>query len=192
MSYKTLFGCMAVVLMLGLASAPDAQPVNSVFGPMRPQGTGAAARPLPPRLKAFLQASYRDSQATPATEVDIISAPLHTAHGELILVYATGGYVCGTGGCNLLVLKPTATGYSLIGDVQTWAPIRLLPTSHSGRPDIAVWVQGGGVRPGYAAAMRYDGETYPRDDGVYERHRLGKVSGRILISGREKGVRLFP
>ena len=70
---------------------------------------------------------------------------------------------CGSGGCNLLILRPGAAGWEPVGNVSRVSnPVRVLTTSTNGLPDIGVTVSGGGGPPAYEAKLSFDGRAYPR------------------------------
>ncbi|MBW8735269.1 MAG: hypothetical protein JF571_13390, partial [Asticcacaulis sp.] len=119
-----------------------------------------------------------------------------------IIVYMSGGGAaefgemggwCGSAGCNVTVLIPVGRTYKLIGDFQAWAPIRRLETAHGGYPDLGVWVQGGGVFPGYEARIPFNEGQYPAQGGVASGHRVVKgTRGPIIIDARKSARPLFP
>ncbi|WP_309627610.1 hypothetical protein [Brevundimonas sp.] len=83
--------------------------------------------------------------------------------GRIALVYLVGMNWCGSGGCNLLILRPGPAGWEQVGNVSRVSnPVRLLTTSTNGLPDIGVTVSGGGGPPAYEARVSFDGTTYPR------------------------------
>jgi hypothetical protein len=100
-----------------------------------------------------------------------------------ILVYSTGPDDCGSGGCVLYVLSPTAKTYRIVmRSTVTQLPIRLLPTRSHGWRDIGVTVSGGGIRKSYTARMRFDGRSYPSNPTVPPAIPLQHPRGELLIS----------
>ncbi|WP_375290926.1 hypothetical protein [Qipengyuania sp.] len=62
-----------------------------------------------------------------------------------VLAYIAGPMRCGTGGCNLLVLKDDGTRFTKIGEVSvTQLPVGVLSTTTDGMRDLWVTVYGGG------------------------------------------------
>lgn len=114
-----------------------------------------------------------------------IDVPLRGADPKVeTLVYVSEPEICGTGGCALWVLDRTQTGYkenTYITVVQK--PVRVLTTWSHGRPDLAVWVQGGGIQPGYEAVLKFNGRAYPNNPTVG-----GAPSDNLAAGGRT----LFP
>jgi hypothetical protein len=74
----------------------------------------------------------------------------------------------------------------------TSPPIRILASKSSGWHNIGVWVQGGGVQPGYEAELRFDGKTYPRNPSVPPARRLeGNPAGEVVISSAQNARPLY-
>jgi hypothetical protein len=83
-----------------------------------------------------------------------------------IVVHVAGPMVCGTGGCDTLVLTPEGEGYRLVADVGlTRPPIRAATSRTHGWRDLVVEVAGGGG-PAGATLVRFDGSTYPDNPSV--------------------------
>jgi len=100
------------------------------------------------------------------------------------IVYITDPDWCGTGGCTALILEPENSSYRIITETTiVHLPIRVLETKSHGWRDLGVWVQGGGIQPGYEAKLSYDGKTYPSNPSVAPATQLTKnVKGRVLLS----------
>ncbi len=97
------------------------------------------------------------------------------------VVYLIGRKWCGTGGCNTLILTPEGGSWRIVSKIAiTRPPIRVLADMSNGWRNIGVWVQGGGIQPGYEAELRFDGKNYPGNPSVpparrLEQKRLGEV-----------------
>jgi len=90
------------------------------------------------------------------------SADLNGDGREETVVYVAGPSVCGTGGCDTLVLESEDNGLRLVTRISvTRPPIVAASASTNGWRDIIVHVSGGGIIPGYDARLRFDGRTYP-------------------------------
>ena len=113
-----------------------------------------------------------------------------------VVVYITGEGWCGSGGCITTVLEPKDSSYEVITKMTiTRPPIRMLATRSHGWHNLTVWVQGGGILPGYEAELQFDGTTYPSNPSVLPARRLAeKVPGEIVIpaSAFESGKLLYP
>jgi hypothetical protein len=100
------------------------------------------------------------------------------------IVYLTSNDWCGSGGCTMLILVPDGDSWRLLTKIPiTRPPIRLLRTRSNGWRDIGVWVQGGGIQPGYQAELRFDGKTYPSNPSMPPARPLaGQAEGEMLIA----------
>lgn len=100
------------------------------------------------------------------------------------IVYLTCQSLCGSGGCPTLVLAPAGSSYKLVSRISlTHAPIRVLEKKSKGWHSLSVWVEGGGIQPGYETELPFDGVTYPSNPTVPPARPLaGNVEGRSLIS----------
>lgn len=64
----------------------------------------------------------------------------------------------------------------------TRPPIRVLETKSHGWHDLAVFVAGGGIQPGYEADVPFNGERYATNPSSPPAHRLSPQSaGRVVI-----------
>jgi hypothetical protein len=102
---------------------------------------------------------------------------------EEALVHVAGPSMCGTGGCGTYVLTARGPSYEQVSYFSIGrTPIRVLETSSHGWFDIGIWVSGGGIQPGYEAAMSFDGTKYPLNPSVPPARPLKEgVPGRIVI-----------
>ena len=147
-------------------------------------------------LKSFLQNELRmppldDDKTTKylAAFVDLNGDGTSEA-----IVYVTGRTWCGTGGCFMLILARAGTSWRIVTETTiTRTPIRVLSTASNGWRNITVWVQGGGIQPGYEAELRFDGKIYPENPSVPPARRLTrKVPGQIILSSSQSGKLLWP
>lgn len=105
------------------------------------------------------------------------------------IVYFIGPDWCGTGGCVMLVLTKSGSSWKVISDTATTQlPIRVLSRTSHGWHSIGVWVQGGGIYPGYEAELRFNGKTYPSGPSVPPAIRVHGVAGNVLIPNDEKSA----
>jgi len=112
---------------------------------------------------------------------------------EEIVVYVSGQTWCGSGGCRLFILEPDGVSFKVIGEeIVVRPPIRVLRSKSRGHFDIGVWVQGGGIQPGYEAQLRFDGKSYPANPSVAPARKLtGEVAGTVLISNADSRELLY-
>jgi hypothetical protein len=113
---------------------------------------------------------------------------------EEAIVYLAGRWWCGSGGCPTLILKPEHSSYRLVTNISiTRPPIGVLSNTSNGWHNISVWVQGGGIQPGYQAELRFDGKSYPENPSIPPARPLeGKVAGRIIMRSSQIGMSLYP
>lgn len=86
-----------------------------------------------------------------------------------VLVYLFGNAVCGTGGCNALLLRRTTAGYKQVaffGPVRN--PIIVSQNKTNGWNDLIFFNSGGGIVNGYYSVCRFKGKTYPENPTVLE------------------------
>lgn len=110
------------------------------------------------------------------------------------VVYLIGSNWCGSGGCNTLVLARDGTSWKVVTNITiTRPPIRVLRSAANGWRSIGVWVQGGGIQPGYEAELRFDGKTYPRNPSIPPARRLAeKVKGEVVVLSPQDATALYP
>jgi hypothetical protein len=146
-------------------------------------------------LKKFLQKELTDPQFG-IDKTTRYSAAVIKSDGpskEEVVVYVSGESWCGSGGCRLWILEPAGASFRIIGEEAiVQLPIRVLRSQSHGRFDIGVWVQGGGIQPGYEALLGFDGKSYPDNPSVAPARKLPQgVPGQILISSAAGGKLLY-
>jgi hypothetical protein len=152
-----------------------------------PCSAGVLRQPNPQEqaaLTSFLQ-NYvgLPTEENRATRYSAAFVHLRNNESREVLVYLTSDGWCGSGGCTMLVLASDRLSYKLITKTAiTRLPIRVLPTKSNGWHDISVWVQGGGIQPGYEAELSFDGKTYPGNPSVSPARRLtGGTPGQVAL-----------
>jgi hypothetical protein len=158
------------------AEEPAAAP-SAVAAPKAPTAPAdSAASETDPALVAKITEILGDA----ASDTRWVSVVDGEADSRVALVYLVGMNWCGSGGCNLLILRPAAGGWEQVGNVSRVSnPVRVLNTSTNGLPDIGVTVSGGGGPPAYEAKLSFDGKSYPRfpsDEPVID------AFGRVVIT----------
>jgi len=100
------------------------------------------------------------------------------------IVYLIGKSWCGSGGCHLFIFQKNGASWKLVTTMTiTNPPIRMLDTASHGWHSLGVWVQGGGIQPGYEAELRFNGKSYPKNPTVPPARRAAKnLAGKVLIS----------
>lgn len=109
------------------------------------------------------------------------------------LVYLMGSFFCGTGGCNLLVLREAPKGeYALVNDFSiTQLPVIVSNLKSSGWSDIWRKESGGGAQPSYVRHV-FDGNRYVKRERIPA---ANEPKGRPCLAGEVtfgKGIALEP
>lgn len=105
------------------------------------------------------------------------------------VVWASDGYRCGTGGCDLEIFRQSNSGWRLFSTTSvTRPPIELLATRTHGWHDLGVWEAGGGTRQPYEGRLRFNGKSY--DVGWTPVRMPRKVHRRVII--KDATIPLFP
>jgi len=183
---------MRIVLRtLCLMTWPFLLTYSLLVAAQRPSMTPEESAKIKSFLRDYLKDSYKAGDTTTryfATFVDL------TEGGRpQVIVYFTDQHSCGTGGCTTLILAPAGSSYKVITSITIgWPPIRVLSTGTNGWHDLGIWVQGGGIQPGYEAALRFDGRTYPRNPSVPPaRPLVEKEAGKVVVPKDAVGVPLY-
>ena len=86
-----------------------------------------------------------------------------------VLVYLSGYYTCGSGGCTMLIFQQkdqSEASYELVSRIRLVnAPVLVSAKTTTGWQDLILYVAGGGVEP-YYALLQYDGKGYPTNPSV--------------------------
>ncbi len=108
------------------------------------------------------------------------------------IVYLVGNEWCGSGGCNMLVLKRNGVSWSIVTKIRiARTPIRILPDMSNGWHSIGVWVQGGGIQYGYDAELDFNGVSYPSNPSIPPARRLKSVKGDVVILSASESKPLY-
>jgi hypothetical protein len=183
--YNRMYAIAIATLVLSSATAGFAQE--------RPR---PVASNLQDSLKAFLRRylSGPPSAEDKTTRFSAALVQLGSDGSSQVIVYVTGRSWCGSGGCLTLILAPLDVSYRVVTRITiSRPPIRVLTSTSNGWHDIGVWVQGGGIQPGYEARLRFDGKSYPRNPSIRPAEPLtGKISAEMVLSPAQEGTPLYP
>lgn len=99
------------------------------------------------------------------------------------IVYLMGQQWCGSGGCHLFILEKSGGSWRTVTSMTiTNPPIRILDRKLNGWHSLGVWVQGGGIQPGYEAELRFNCKSYPKNPSVPPARRAAKdLAGKVVI-----------
>ena len=134
-------------------------------------------------VEDWIRTNYKD-----AVSSDLGTLQYATAEVDLdgdgtpeVLAYLGGPMMCGTGGCNLVVLKRDGTGFKKMGEVSVvHLPVGVLESKSHGWRDLAVTVSGGGMPEG-TKRLPFDGKAYP-DNATVQPASDSDTIGKTLIS----------
>jgi hypothetical protein len=133
-------------------------------------------------LKSYMQtSSVNASELSYAT----VAVNLNSGLGAEHMLYLRGPRWCGSGGCTVLVLEETNAGCRLISKITVVKlPVRVLEAQKNGWRSIGVWVEGGGISPGYEAELGFNGRGYPPNPTVRPalRGKAGQAGVALITS----------
>ena len=135
------------------------------------------AQDAPPGLIAAVQAYVAkngDHERPPFryafTDLD------HDGRADAI-VLLLGGNWCGSGGCNMLVFRAAANGFTLVSaSTITNEPIRVSPEKSHGWRTLIVFAKGKGN-----VLMRFDGRRYPLNPSAQPKATAAQVSAALVV-----------
>ena len=109
------------------------------------------------------------------------------------IVQLIGRDWCGSGGCTLFVFTRTADTWKQVSRTTiSHPPILILDLVRNGWRSIAVAVAGGGISPGYMAALDFDGTGYPFNPSISPaRHIVQRPLGIVVIESILEAKPLF-
>ncbi len=142
-------------------------------------------------VRRFLQGYLRNFRGDFKTEYFSVFVDLKDDGTRQAIVYFTDH--CGSGGCTMLILLPKGASYRVVTSITiARLPIRVLTTKTNGWHDIGVWVQGGGIQPGYEAKLSFNGKTYPRNPTMPPARQLTeKAAGEVVVPLDAEGKPLY-
>lgn len=170
----------AALALSGCGSSPDAAPTAVASETTDAAALASAATspaPADPEedIRSFLLGEYPDAGTI---RYALAWKDLNGDGLDEAIVYLTGQYFCGSGGCSLLVLSKDGEGWRTVGDVSTTrTPVSVLASSSNGWRDLAVAVAGGGG-PAGTMALKFDGKAYPGNASIAE---LTDATGQTLL-----------
>lgn len=142
-------------------------------------------------LKRFLQEWENPGLAERDTRFFAAFVDLNGDGKDDAIVLLMGWGWCGTGGCRTLILQQQNRSWRVVSKFTIAnPPIRVLTSRSNGWRDVGVWVQGGGIQPGYEARLSFDGRSYPGHPTVSSA--LSRKGGVVVMSEQEKGAPLWP
>jgi len=140
-------------------------------------------------LRTFLQTQADDKE----TRYIAVFRDLNGDGVPEAIVYLLGTEWCGSGGCNLFIVRKNGGSWKTVTSIAiTNPPVRLLDDTSNGWHNIGVQVRGGGMTHGYEAERRFNGKTYAKNPTVPPARRAGKgVTGEVIIPSLKDAKPLF-
>ena len=146
--------------------------------PLPPSATATSAPPVDGAGMVWLQNEAGADALYRSGNVDLDGDGI-----DEVLFYVGGPGRCGSGGCDLYVLRNTTDGIAVIARTSvTQLPIGVLDTRHHGMRDIVVSVGGGGIPYGYRV-LRFDGQTYPGNPTVAPAEPIDTIGTPVISQG---------
>lgn len=83
----------------------------------------------------------------------------------------------------MLILRPQGSSFKIINKITIVnLPIRVLSSITNGWHDISVFVEGGGIQPGYEARLAFNGKKYPSNPSAPPAVPLkGRAEGKTVV-----------
>ncbi|WP_207093402.1 hypothetical protein [Novosphingobium sp. PY1] len=173
---------LAVPALL-LASCKGEEPAPETSATATGEASEAAVTPV--TVESWLEESAAKDLGgqTDSLQYARAEADLDGDGVDEVLAYVGGPMMCGTGGCNLVVLKRDGEGYRQVGDLSVvQLPVGVLSSKTNGWKDLAVSVSGGG-RPGGIMRVPFDGKAYARNPTVSPAEPVDSI-GKELIADK--------
>jgi hypothetical protein len=159
------------ILLAGLAAiggcsqsnAPEAAPSDTSAAVASPAAVATAAGAASDAAAEWVKATYGDDETLvyKSGSVDLDGDSI-----DELLVYPAGPMLCGSGGCNLVVLQKSGDGWTKVSESSvTQLPVGVLKTSTNGWRDLWVTTAGGGM-PMRTMKLTFDGKRYPSNPTV--------------------------
>ncbi|MCP9222795.1 hypothetical protein MKP08_08555 [Erythrobacter sp. LQ02-29] len=138
--------------------------------------------PLRDSALAWVAENYGDGVGTTYGESDLDGDGTMEA-----LVYLDGPTVCGSGGCNLVVLRRASSGFQVLGRTTvTRLPLGVLESSTGTMRDLWVTVGGGGLPTGYRK-LTWQGTAYPSNPTVAPAETIDQMGETIIAADKPAG-----
>ena len=164
--------------------APAPQPTASGSG-----GSDAAVTPQTAEdwvKQRFAQDVRGDTSALQYAKADV---DLDGDGKPEVLVYVGGSMMCGSGGCDLVVLKREGAGFRQVGDLSVvQLPVGVLASKTNGWRDLAVTVSGGGS-PGGIMKVPFDGKAYADNPTVSPAEPVASIGKMVIPNAPLKSLK---
>lgn len=178
------------IVLVGLAvlagcSPPEARDAAPSETTAAKPGVSAPAAANDP-AEAWVKAVYGDEDVLMYKSG---SFDLDSDGVDEVLVYPAGPMLCGSGGCNLVVLQKSGDAWTKISELSvTQLPVGVLDTRTNGWRDLWVTVAGGGL-PATTMKLSFDGKSYPANPTVPPAVAIDKPGVVVIADGELTRIR---
>lgn len=176
---------LAMVSLAACGADPPAGPSPAANVPGEPTLTGAPspeaiAAEADDRVKAWVKREYSDMGLLMLKSG---RADLDGDGRDEVLAYVGGPMLCGTGGCNLVVLTDDGTDFAKVGDISvSQLPVGVLDTKTKGWRDLAVTTYGGGAKE-RVMKVPFDGKSYAENPTVAPASAVKSIGTEVIADG---------
>ena len=168
-------GC-AVVLA---GCSATSKPADAVQASQAPDRVSPAPANAEEDIRHFLLQEFPD--ATPM-QYALAWHDLDGDGSDEAIVFVAGPALCGTGGCNTLVLTQAGPMWRKVGDISvSRTPVTVLDSATNGWKDLTVAIAGGGGKSGNAL-LRYDGNAYPSNPTVPPAEATERTGTELVVA----------
>lgn len=153
----------APMFVFGLSLAACKKDAASPEPTASAEASEAAAEATPMSAEDWIRANHKDALSTDLGKLQYATAETDLDGDGMpeVLVYLGGPMFCGTGGCNLVVLKRQDGDLIQVSETTVvQLPVGVLDSKSHGWRDLAVSVSGGGMTEG-VSRLRFTGRGYP-------------------------------
>lgn len=166
------------------SSSGDTAPTPAANAGAEPTLSGVPAAPIgdtrEARVEAWVKGAYPDMGLL---MLKWGSADLDGDGTDEVLAYVGGPMLCGTGGCNLVVLTDDGANFAKVGDISvSQMPIGVLDTRTNGWRDLAVTTYGGGEKE-RIMKVPFDGKSYAGNPTVAPATPLDMLGTEVIAEG---------
>jgi hypothetical protein len=188
LSHAILLPLAGAMLLAGCKqAAPGDEPTGAPASePSALPGVPTGEQSVRQSAGSWIKANYQDMgkllYAEAETDLDGDGMPE-------IVAYVGGPMLCGTGGCNLVVLKRDGMRLRKVSELSVvQLPVGVLDSKSNGWRDLAVTVAGGG-EPAHIVRLAYEHGGYPENPTVAQVEQSDSIGTVLIAQGALKPVK---
>ena len=172
----------ALLVLAACSQSEQAEPVAAPDESAAAETTYPAPASRDEDIKHFLAQEYPDADPL---KYALAWTDLNGDGSDEAIVHVISPMLCGTGGCNTLVLTAAGPMWQKVGDISvSRTPVAVLDTETNGWRDITVSIGGGGGASG-TALLKFDGENYPSNPTVAPAEMTDATGTELLVEEPE-------